>query len=83
MPSEKTTICQGASRSTRRVEITRPRPATASSSAAQVAATALTGTPSGSRANSPASRTSSIQPPTMKVARSRIAARGGFNCSSA
>ncbi len=79
MPSEKITICQGASRSTLRVLITWPRPAMTSSTAAPTAAVALTGTPKGSSAKKPTSSTTSTTHPARKVAVSRIAKRGTFS----
>ncbi|MNT23573.1 hypothetical protein D3C72_1589940 [compost metagenome] len=76
MPSEKTTICQGAPRNTWRVPITGPRAATASRITAPKAATALTGTPSGSRPKKPTSSSASTTQPARKVSRSRIASAG-------
>ena len=79
MPSENTTICQGAPRITLRVLILWPRPATTSSSSAQAAAVALTGTPSGSSPKKPISSSASTAQPTRNVVTSWMASPGGLS----
>ncbi|MNP86332.1 hypothetical protein D3C76_1865050 [compost metagenome] len=63
MPSEKMTICHGASFMTLRVEILCPRAAMASNNAAHTAEIALIGIPSGSRAKQPSNRIANTAQP--------------------
>src|SRR5699024_8449800 len=76
MPSEKTTMCQGAPRKTLFRLITFPRAATASNKAAAIAATALTGTPKGSNPKNTISNRIKTTQPALKVTGSLIAFNG-------
>ncbi|MNT94223.1 hypothetical protein D3C72_2358590 [compost metagenome] len=76
MPSEKITMCQGASRMILRVPTTCWRPAISSRPSAPAAAMALTGMPMGSRMKNPASSRPSTTQPARNVILSRIAEAG-------
>ncbi|MNT40936.1 hypothetical protein D3C72_1772800 [compost metagenome] len=76
MPSEKITMCQGASRMILRVPTTCCRPAISSRPNAPAAAIALTGMPMGSSTKKPVSSSASTIQPARNVIGSRMAEAG-------
>ncbi|MNV74288.1 hypothetical protein D3C71_1674960 [compost metagenome] len=76
MPSEKITMCQGASRMILRVPTMCWRPAINSRPSAPAAAMALTGMPIGSSTKNPVSSKPSTIQPARKVIGSRMAEAG-------